>query len=310
MANDPYETLGVARTASEEEIRKAYRALAKKLHPDLNPGDAAAAERFKAVASAYDLLSDPEKRSRYDKGEIDASGAATPKQRFYRDYAEQGGGARRYHTSAGFDDMGDISDLFSDLFGRRAQGGGAGSRVRAKGPDAHYKLEIDFLAAAKGGVTRITTPDGRTLDLKIPAGVADGRSLRLKGEGGQGAGGGPAGDALIEITVRPHAYFTREGEDIHLDVPISIDEALLGAKVEAPTIDGRVAITIPKGASSGQVLRLKGRGVKVDGKGRGDQLVRLLIAPPTRVDDELASFMESWRKSHAYDPRQGLWREP
>jgi DnaJ-class molecular chaperone len=306
MAVDPYKVLGVARSASDEVIRKAYRALAKKLHPDLNPGDAAAAERFKEVASAYDLVGDPEKRARYDKGEIDASGAETQKQRFYRDYAEQPG-AGRYHTSAGFDDMGDISDVFSDLFGGRARAGGG--RVRAKGADAHYRLEVDFIDAAKGGATRIATPDGRALNLKIPAGVADGKTLRLKGEGGRGLGGGPNGDALIEITVRAHPYFTREGGDILLDLPVTIDEALLGAKVEAPTIDGRVSITVPKGATSGQVLRLRGRGAGPEAK-RGDQLVRLLIVSPPEVDDELARFMEGWRRSHAYDPRKGLWREP
>lgn len=302
MSADPYEVLGVSRTATDEEIRRAYRDLAKKLHPDLNPGDATLADRFKAASAAYDLLKDPEKRARYDRGEIDASGAERPQHRYYRDFADQGE-ARHYQSAAGYEDMGDFSDLFSELF--RGRGGAAGGPgFRAKGQDVHYRLEVDFLEAVKGSTKRITTPDGRTLDLKIPAGVADGRTLRMKGEGGPGLGGGPSGDALVDISVRPHPYFTRDGDDIRLDLPISLDEAVLGAKVEAPTVEGRVSITIPKAATSGQVLRLRGRGVK----GRGDQLVRLEIAAPPEVDDELASFMESWRTSHGYDPRKGLWR--
>jgi DnaJ-class molecular chaperone len=309
MAADPYAVLGVKRTATDDEIRKAYRDLAKKLHPDLNPGDAGAAERFKQVSAAYEILKDADKRARYDRGEIDATGAETPRQRTYRDYADAGA-ARRYSSSAGFEDFGDLSGIFGDLFGGRAEMGGAGARMRAKGADVRYRLEVEFLDAAKGGTRRINTPDGRTVDLKIPAGMRDGATLRLKGEGGPGFNGGPSGDALIEVTVKPHPYFTREDDDILIDVPISLDEAVLGAKVEAPTIDGRVSITVPKGASSGQVLRLRGRGVAKDGGGRGDQLVRLLIVSPPEIDDELAKFLEGWRKTKAYDPRKGLWRKP
>jgi DnaJ-class molecular chaperone len=318
MSADPYTTLGVSKTASEDEIRKAYRDLAKKLHPDLNPGDATAAERFKAVSAAYDILKDPEKRARYDRGEIDASGAERAQQRYYRDYAEQAG-AGRYQSSAGFQDFGDFSDIFSDLFGRGGAQGGAGgfagghrgASFRAKGQDVRYRLEVEFLDAVKGATTRITAPDGRTLDLKIPPGMQDGKTLRLKGEGAPGVGGGASGDALVEVTVKPHAYFARENDDILLDLPISIDEATLGAKVEAPTIDGRVSLTVPAGASSGQVLRLRGKGVKAaTGVGRGDQLVRLLIVSPPEVDEELKSFMEKWRADHGYDPRKGLWRTP
>ena len=300
MSRDPYEVLGVGKAASQDEIRKAYRKLAKELHPDLNPGNAKAAERFKEVASAYDLLSDPEKRGRYDRGEIDASGAERPQQRYYRDFADTGG-ARQYQTSAGFEDLGDASDLFADLFGRRA---GGGRTFSMPGPDAHYRLEVDFLEAAKGGKRRITLPDGQTLDLTIPEGVADGQVLRLKGKGGPGVGGGPPGDALVEITVNPHPSFTRQGDDVLMELPISIDEAVLGGKVEVPTISGRVSVTVPKGASSGQTLRLRGKGIrKSSGHGHGDQLVKLRIVMPPNIDGELQAFIEGWRKQHAYDPR-------
>lgn len=309
MSADPYTVLGVKRTAADDEIRKAYRDLAKKLHPDLNPGDAAAADRFKQVSAAYEILKDADKRARYDRGEIDERGAEKPRQQTYRDYADAGQ-ARRYSSSAGYEDFGDLSGIFGDLFGGRAGASGAGARIRSKGADARYRMEVDFLDAARGGTSRITTPDGRALDLKIPAGAQEGSILRLRGEGGPGFNGGPNGDALIELSVRPHPYFTREGDDILIDVPISLDEAVLGAKVEAPTIDGRVAIAVPKGASSGQTLRLRGKGVAKDGGGRGDQLVRLLIVSPSEIDDELAKFMESWRTTKAYDPRKGLWRKP
>jgi DnaJ-class molecular chaperone len=305
VSKDPYEVLGVAKGASQDDIRKAYRKLAKKLHPDLNPGNPEAANRFKDVAAAHDLLGDPDKRARFDRGEIDASGAERPQQRYYREYADAGG-ARRYYSSAGFEDMGDASDLFADLFGRSRTGRG-GRKSQMPGQDVQYRLELDFLEAVRGGKRRITLPDGSSLDLTIPEGVADGHTLRLKGKGAPGFGGGAPGDALIELTVRPHPLFIRQGDDIVIELPITIDEAVLGGKVETPTVSGRVALSVPKGATSGQTLRLRGRGVKRrDGKGHGDQLVKLKVVMPAQIDGELEEFMKQWRERHRYDPRVEL----
>lgn len=303
MSDDPYAALGVAKTATDAEIRKAYKKIAKESHPDLNPGDPKAAARFKAAAAAYDLLKDPEKRRRFDAGEIDASGQERPERRFYREYAE--GPEATYHTSRGFEDFGDFSDVFADLFGQRGGRGARAEGIRMRGPDRHYTLEVGFLEAARGATRRITLPDGNVLDVKIPQGLADGQTIRLRGKGGEGIGGGPAGDALVTATVSEHPFFRREGEDILVEVPIGFDEAVLGAKVEVPTIDGRVAVTVPKGASSGQVLRLRGRGVKRGDK-RGDQLVSLKVVAPKTIDPELEAFFRSWRESHAYDPRKGV----
>ncbi len=307
MADDPYSVLGVAKTASGADITKAYRKLAKKLHPDLNPGDKAAEEKFKQITAAYDIVGDEEKRGRFDRGEIDASGQEKPQQRYYREYAGGEDGAR-YRSAAGFEDIGGFSDLFGDLFGERggARGGGAGGRrFSMRGHDAQYRLDVDFLDAVNGTKTRITLPDGGTLDVTLPPGVTDGQVLRLKGKGSPGMGEGGAGDALIEITVRPHAVFKREGDDILVEVPITLDEAVLGGKVEVPTVTGRVFATVPPGSNTGQTLRLKGRGVK-RGAASGDQLVRLSVVMPERVDDDLKAFAEKWRESHRYDPRRKL----
>lgn len=307
MADDPYAALGVSKTATQAEIRKAYRKIAKESHPDLNPGDPKAEARFKAAAAAHDLLKDAEKRKRFDAGEIDASGQERPERRFYREYAE--GPEATYHTSRGFEDFGSYSDVFSDLFGQRARGGGPGGGraegVQLRGPDRHYTLEVGFLEAARGATRRITLPDGQVLDVKIPEGLADGQTIRLRGKGGEGYGGGPAGDALVTVTVGEHAFFRREGEDILVELPITLDEAVLGGRVEVPTIDGRVALTVPKGASSGRVLRVRGKGVK-RGDRRGDQLVTLKVVMPPAVDGELEDFFRKWREGHAYDPRKGV----
>ncbi len=305
MATDPYAVLGLNRSATDDDIRRAFRTLAKKLHPDVNPGDQAAAERFKQVSQAYDLLGDPEKRRRYDAGEIDAAGE--PRHTYAGGFHGRGGGGPRPGPA---DDLG-FGDIFSDLFGGRGPrgfgggGGYAGGNFAAKGADVRYTLQVDFTEAAKGARKRVTLPGGNALDLNVPAGVDDGRVLRLKGKGQPGVNGGPSGDALVEITVRPHRHFERDGKNIRSELPISIDEAVLGGKVAVDTIWGAVNLTIPKGTSSGQTFRLRGKGVKDDATGAtGDQLVSVKIVLPDEIDDELAYFLTEWRQKHAYDPRR------
>jgi DnaJ-class molecular chaperone len=303
MAEDPYKVLGVPRDAPDEEIRRVYRKLAKQLHPDLNPSNPVASEeRFKKVSSAYDIVGDPVKRKQYDRGEIDANGE--PRRGYQR---AQAGGAGPFGGRAGGARHGEefgFGDIFSDLFGG-ARAGGWGEADATRGRDVRYTLEIDFLEAATGAKKRVTMPDGGVLDLTVPQGVSDGQVLRLKGKGSSGVRGSEAGDALVEIKVRPHPQFSRAGDDIALELPITIDEAVLGAKVEVPTVSGRVQLTVPKGTSSGRVFRLKGKGVHNSTTGStGDQLVTVRIVLPQTIDDELAYFMSEWRQSHRYDPRK------
>jgi DnaJ-class molecular chaperone len=258
VASDPYETLGVKRDATQAQIRTAYRKLAKTLHPDLNPGDKSAEDRFKSVTAAYDLLGDAEKRGRFDRGEIDASGMERPQQRYYRDF--QGAGEHAYGGGgASFEELGDIGDLFGEMFRGRAGGGAGGARgsFRMRGADARYHLSIGFLDAVNGGAQRITLPGGDTLDVTIPPGTEDGQVLRLRGKGSEGFGGGEAGDALIEISVAPHPFFTRKGDDIELELPVTLGEAVLGAKLDVPTPTGAVRMSVPKGSNSGTRLRLR-----------------------------------------------------
>lgn len=300
---DPYKILGVAPNASAEDIRKAYRKLAKRYHPDLNPGDASAEERFKAISAAYELLSDPEKRARYDRGEIDASGQERPERHFYRTYAETGEGAR-YRHPGGFGAEGgfgpeDLGDILSRFFG-----GGEGLRVR--GQDQLYRLTISFLEAVNGTTRTVELPSGKTLTVRIPPGIETGQVLRLAGQGGPGLHGGPPGDALIEVTVAPHPYFRREGRDIHLELPISLKEAVLGAKVPVPTPSGTVQLTIPKGSDTGTRLRLRGRGVPAHGgQPAGDQYVTLKVVIGPQ-DSALEAFLQTWQPAGAFDPRRHL----
>ncbi|MCR8725371.1 J domain-containing protein [Frigidibacter sp. ROC022] len=311
MDFDPYATLGLKPSATQDEIKSAYRKLVRTSHPDINPDDPEAEARFVKVSAAYDLLKDPETRARYDAGEIDAEGHEKPQRNYYRDFAgSPGAGAGAHGGPRDFSGM-DPDDIFAEFFRQRAgqrhsnAGSGFGAGFSAPGPDHRYALEVPFLDAVRGGTSRITLPDGNTLDVTIPEGLRDGQTLRLRGKGGEGFGGGPRGDALVTVSVRPHKVFRREGDDIAITLPITIDEAILGAKVEVPTIKGTVALTIPKGASSGRVLRLRGRGVKRKG-GHGDQLVTLSIVVPKAPDPKLAAFLEEWRKGRNDDPRKEL----
>jgi DnaJ-class molecular chaperone len=301
MAEDLYEILGVSRRATDEEIRSAFRKLAKANHPDLNPGNAAAAERFKKINAANDILSDPEKRRQYDAGEIDAKGEPRRPQ-WGRTAGARRGAEARSGAAHGFDDF-SFADIFSDVFGT-----GPGRRewrsYPSRGQDLRYSLEIDFLEAVLGAKKRVTLPDGGVLDLSVPEGVMDGQVLRLKGKGAPGGPGGEPGDALVEIKIRPHPEFRREGDDILLELPISIDEAVLGGRVEVPTPTGRVQLTIPKGTSSGRVFRLKGKGVRSRGGNVGDQLVTVKIVLPPEIDESLSYFFSEWRQKHGYDPRK------
>ncbi|HTJ59033.1 MAG TPA: J domain-containing protein [Devosiaceae bacterium] len=306
MARDPYEVLGVKKDATEEQIRSAFRRHAKKLHPDLNPGDKDAELKFKELNAANDLLSDPEKRGRFDRGEIDASGAERPQQRYYRDYAgtQAGGAENPYQNRAGFADF--DTDIFADLFGGGRRGMGGRGNLRMRGNDVQYRLEVDFLDAVNGASKRITLGDGQSLEITIPPGTRDGQVLRLHGKGEPGFGEGEPGDALIEIAVRPHPFFTRDGDDIRLELPISIREAVLGGKVRVPTPTGAVVATVPKASSSGKVLRLKGRGVpRRDGQ-RGDLYARLLIVLPERPDPALEQAIAAWPGDPNDNPRKAL----
>lgn len=305
MAN-PYETLGVATNASQDDIRKAYRKAAKETHPDLNPGKPEAEKRFKEINAANDIIGDPEKRKRFDAGEIDETGAERqPERQYYREYAEAEPGprySRRGGSTAGQGNGGgDFDyDIFADLFRGR---GGDGGQFRMPPQDVRYNLDVDFLDAVNGGHKVVSMPDGKTLNIAIPAGISDGQVLRLKGQGLPGSAGKP-GDAYVQITVRPHPGFKREGFDILSVLPVSLGEALNGASVRVETIDGAVEVKVPKGAREGTKLRLRGKGVShgKDG-GRGDQFVEIHIVPPEGADDALAEFMAEWEKTHPQNPR-------
>ena len=294
--DDPYKILGVAKTATVDEIRKAYRKLAKALHPDANPDNKAAEERFKSVSQAFKLLSDPQKRAEYDAGQRAGFGPGAG----HGMGGGMGAGARgpfnfrqTRQNSRGFD------DIFSDLFTAQTR------EAPRKGADVRQILTIDFLAAASGGKHRVTLPGGRAVEVAVPSGAADGQVLRLRGQGDPSPVGGQAGDALIEIRIADHRHFSRDGDDVRLELPVTLKEAVLGAKVRVPTIDGPVDLQVPPGSSSGSLLRLRGKGF-ASGKGkRGDQIVRLVVALPSQ-DEALRTFLQTWTPASGYDPRKGL----
>jgi len=295
---DPYAMLGVARNATEADIKKAYRKLAKELHPDKNKDNPKATERFSKVTQAYDLLTDKDKRARFDRGEIDGDG--NPTAPFGFGGPQQGG----FRPGDFGGETGDIGDIFEGLFsgGRRGGGfaSGFGRRPAPKGANVAYRLAVSFVDAAGLAPQRITLRDGKTIDLKLPAGVENGTQMRLAGKGEEGPGG--FGDAIITIEIQPHRFFTRSGDDIRLDLPVSLSEAVLGAQVRVPTAEGPVMLTIPKGSTSGKVLRLKGRGFHRKGETRGDLLVTLMVDLPVD-DDALIEFVEGWRDRDKGNPR-------
>jgi DnaJ-class molecular chaperone len=302
MAKDLYQELGVARTADAATVRRAYHKLAKSLHPDRNPGDKGAEDRFKSINAAFDVLGDAEKRAKYDRGELDSDGRETGFGRggFGGGSPFNGGGAGGRFEGADFD------DILGQMFGGGGPFGGVGGAARGagRGVDVRARLEIDLEEAILGGKKRIAFSDGRTVEVAIPAGAADGQTLRLKGQGAPGRGGA-SGDALIELTVRPHPVFRREGADLHVDLPVSVPDAVLGAKVEAPTPDGPVTLTVPKHSNTGKVLRLKGRGATdPEIKGRGDLFVRMVVTLPEAPDPELEAFAERWRKERPYQAKR------
>ncbi|MGI4819154.1 MAG: DnaJ C-terminal domain-containing protein [Janthinobacterium lividum] len=295
VAGDPYKELGVSKGASAEEIKKAFRKLAKELHPDKNPGDKAAEERFKRVTAAFDLLGDAEKRAKFDRGEIDADGREQ-----FRGFGggSRGGAAGGFSgfggsgNRGGFEDI-DLSDLFAG-FGGRGNGFGGG-----KGQDIRATLDVSLEEVIAGTTRRIQFSDGRMLDVAIPKGAADGQVVRLRGQGAPGRAA--PGDALIELRVLPHPLYRRDGANLTMDLPISVPDAVLGGKVQVPTPDGKVVMSLPKGSNSGKVLRLKGRGAYAEGR-RGDLLAKLVVTLPEEADDLLVRFAEDWRKNRPYTP--------
>ncbi|HIJ62598.1 MAG TPA: DnaJ domain-containing protein [Rhodospirillaceae bacterium] len=299
----PYEVLGVSRDASQEDIRTAYRNLAKRYHPDLNPGNSEAEERFKVVSACNAILSDPVKRGQFDRGEIDAAGQARAPQSSYRHYAEGEAGRRYGRNGAPPEDWNteDLNDLFASVFNENRRAG-----RKARGRDEHYTLETDFLDSINGATRRLTLPDGRALDVKIPPGMADGLSLRLRGQGAADATAGTKGDVLIKIHVTPHRYFVRDGRDIRLDLPISLSEAVLGGSVDVPTPGGAVRMRVPARSDNGTELRLRGRGVPAHGAHPAGDLYATLRLVLGEVDGKLEDFLRAWKPEKTVDPRQAL----
>jgi DnaJ-class molecular chaperone len=297
LMRDPYDILGVAKDADIKEIKKAYRKLARQHHPDLHPGDRASEDRFKEVSSAYDFLSDPDRKAKYDRGEIDAAGSPKAQRRFYRDFAEAAGGERYADPSASFHAFEDI-DILSEMFR-----GARRDRRHQRGADLSERIEVDFLDAVNGAERELVLPTGKHVKMRIPAGAVDGQVMRLKGQGLPGPGGGSSGDLLLELSIRPHPKFTRAGNDIVSELPITLSEAVLGGRVEVATVDGSVNLTIPKGSNTGTRLRVRGKGALLADGHRGDHYVTLKVVLPNPPDDDLVRLVEGWAPSHPYRVR-------
>jgi len=306
---DPYATLGDTRSASEKDFPSAYRKLAKELHPDRNKDNPKASERFSDVTRAYDLLSDKDKRARFDRGEIDADGNPNMAYGFGGGGPGGFGAGQRGFRTEDFEQFGggdgiDIGDIFEGLFGGRSGGmGGTRQRAAPKGANVQYKLGVSLTDAATRATQRITLADGKTIDLKLPAGVEDGTQMRLAGKGEPGPGGN--GDALVTITIQPHVWFRRDGDNLRLDLPVSLDEAVNGAKVRVPTAEGAVMLTLAPGTSSGKTLRIPGKGMSRKDGSRGDQLVTIEVQLP-QGDEDLAKRLEGWRDSRNLRARFGV----
>ncbi len=310
LPGDPYQELGVSRSASADDIRKAFRKLAKQHHPDTNPGDKSAEEKFKRVSAAFDILGDADKRKKFDRGEIDADGRET----FRGFHPGAGGGQNPFgqggdpfqnggYRGAQFEGV-DLNDILGEMFGGRRGGGGGGFGFGGgKGADVRASLDIDLEDAIQGATRRISFSDGRTLDVSIPRGAIDRQTLRLKGQGQPGPRG--SGDALIELHIRPHPIFRKQRDGLHMDLPVSLPDAILGGKVQAPTPDGPVSLKVPKGSNSGAVLRLKGKGLPDPRTGkRGDLLARLIVSLPEASDAKLEALAEEIRRDRPYTPRK------
>ncbi len=321
---DPYSVLGVAKSASADEVKKAFRKLAKKHHPDQNTGDPKAQEKFAEVSSAYEILGDEKKRAQFDRGEIDAEGkprgfegfgAGGPFRRGGAGAGGAGGGFENFEFNAGGSPFGraagggrggfDPSDFF-DLFGGRGRRQQANAEPQ-RGPDVVENVIISLPDAVLGTSVRVSLPNGKTLDVAVPAGIEDGKQIRLKGQGQPGQAGGPAGDAMITVKIARHPYFRVEGHDLRLDLPITLYEAVLGGKVQVPTLSGKVEMSLPAGATGGKTMRLRGKGLPAgDGKAAGDLLVTPRIMMPEQASAELEDLMRHWQTTRPYDPRKDL----
>lgn len=326
--HDPYQVLGVARSASEAEIKRAYRKLAKQYHPDRAGADKTAQAKFAEVSTAYEILGDKDKRQQFDRGEIGADG----KPRFqgfpggtgfdnidpqafaeaFAGSAGRGGGARSFRfttgpgrrnfEASGFDAEDDLLRSIFDRFGGGAQTGTGPQPQPQRGAEARGEIAVTIEDIVAGRQSKVTLPTGRTVALTLPKGVADGQVIRLQGQGFPSPSGGPAGDALVTVRFVPHPLFRPEGADLRIEVPISLDEAVLGAKIAVPTPSGKVSVTVPPGTSGGKALRLKGKGLPAT-RGHGDLLVNLRITLPEHADGDLEALMRRWREEKRPSPR-------